>query len=375
MNTKKFWIILTTGIIIRIFLTFTTFHPDIQALNAGGQLIANGTILNLYEYSSDKVIFNYPPVIYWFLGFFNLLFGDNLGFLKLSYLPFDIALGLLLIKMVDPKKSILAFSMWIFNPVSLYATYIMGQFDIIPTFFSIFSIFLALKNKLSWAALSLGFGVAFKLYPIFLLVPLIILGKGLWEKIKLLFLASIPYLVSILPYLPSEGFKSYALLANQSSKSLYANIPVSGGESILIFPVLLILFYLFIWNKGANKFWLWRFYLIPLLLFFMFTHFHPQWLIWMIPLLILDLIFGKFKNILAIFIIFGSWFISLFFFDPSLTIGIFSPLFPTLQNAESIWQILSININYNFSRSMMQTFFVGASAYLIYDNLKDKSKA
>lgn len=375
MNTKKFWIILTTGIIIRIFLTFTTFHPDIQALNAGGQLIANGLILNLYEYSSDKIIFNYPPAIYWFFGFFNFVFGDNLGFLKLSYLPFDIALGLLLMKIVDPKKSVLALSIWIFNPVSLYTTYMMGQFDIIPTFFSMFSIFLALKNKLGWAALSLGFGVAFKLYPIFLLVPLIILGKGLREKIKLLFLASIPYLVSILPYLPSEGFKSYALLANQSSKSLYANIPVSGGESILIFPVLLILFYLFIWNKGANKFWLWRFYLIPLLLFFMFTHFHPQWLIWMMPFLILGLIIGKFKNILAIFIIFGSWFMSLFFFDPSLTIGIFSPLFPALQNTGSIWQILSISVDYNSSRSIIQTVFVGASAYLIYDNLKDKSKA
>ncbi len=375
MNTKKFWIILIIGIILRIFLSFTTFHPDIRALNAGGQLIANDSILNLYEYSSEKVVFNYPPIIYWFLGFFSLVFGDNLGFLKLSYLPFDIALGLLLTKMVDPKKSILVFSIWIFNSVSLYATYMMGQFDIIPTFFSILSVFLALKNKLSWAALALGFGIAFKLYPIFLMVPLIILGKGLLEKTKLLFLAGFPYLVSILPYLSSEGFRSYALFANQSSKSLYANISVSGGESILIFPTLLILFYLFIWSKLNDKLSLWRFYLIPLLLFFIFTHFHPQWLIWVTPFLILDLVYKKFKNSLPIFIIFGSWFLSLFFFDPSLTIGIFSPLFPTLQNAKSIWQILNISIDYNFSRSIIQTVFVGASAYLIYDDLKDKSKA
>ncbi len=186
---NKLWVILIAGIILRIFLSFATFHPDIAALSAGGQFITNGHFLNLYDYSSDALVLNYPPLIYWFFGALNFLFNGNVPFLKLSYLFFDIFTALLLYKLVDPRKATLAFSLWIFNPINLYASYMMGQFDIIPTFFTIISIYLITKNKLGLAALALGGGIAFKLYPIFLLIPLLILAKSFWTKVKLLILA------------------------------------------------------------------------------------------------------------------------------------------------------------------------------------------
>lgn len=368
MKMRNFWLIIIVGILLRIFLAFATFHPDIEALNAGARLISQGSILDLYEYSSEKVIFNYPPLIYWFLGFANFLIGDNLALLKLFYLPFDLALGFLLFKIVDVKKSTLALGIWVFNPVNLYATYMMGQFDIIPTFFSVLSIYFALRNKLNWAALALGFGIAFKLYPLFLVFPLIILGKGIWTKVKLLCLVSLPYVPSVLPYLSSAGFRSHALLANQSSKSLYANIPVSGGESILLFPAFLLFFYLFLWNRTEYSASLWKVYLIPLLLFFIFTHYHPQWLIWVTPFLVLDLINEKFKNLVPIIIVFVSWYLSLFTFDPSLTVGLFAPLFPALANAQSLWTILNLNLDYNFTRSVIQTIFAASAAFIIFRN-------
>lgn len=372
---NKLWSILIAGIILRIFLSFATFHPDIAALSAGGQFITNGHFLNLYDYSSDALVLNYPPLIYWFFGLINFLFGGNIPLLKLSYLFFDIFTAFLLYKLVDPKKATLAFSLWIFNPINLYASYMMGQFDIIPTFFTIVSIYLITKNKLSLAALALGGGIAFKLYPVFLIIPLIILAKNFWTKIKLLILAFLPYVISILPYLSSGSFKTNALFANQSSKSLYATLPVSGGESILLFPASLILFYLFIWSKKLDRLFFWRIYLIPLLLFFIFTHFHPQWLIWIIPFLIIDLVEERFKNLLPALIMFGSWFLSLFFFDSSLTLGIFSPIWPILKNSPSIWALLNLNLDYNFARSILQTIFASAAFYLIFYHLLKKENA
>lgn len=361
---KKLWIVLIVGIILRIFLSLSTFHPDIAALSAGGQFVTSGHILNLYDYSSNALVLNYPPLIYWLFGLFNFLFSGNVSLLKLSYLFFDISIAFLLSKIVDPKKTFLAFSLWIFNPVSLYSTYMMGQFDIIPTFFTILAIYLISKEKLSWAAIALGGGIAFKLYPIFLLIPLILLGKGIWVKIKLLILAGLPYIISILPYFPSAEFRSTALFANQSSKSLYANIPVSGGESILLFPAFLIIFYLYILRR-TDKFPFWKLYLVPLMLFFIFTHYHPQWLIWVTPFLILDLVNEKFRNIIPTLILFGSWIVALFFFDPSLTVGMFAPLFPVLKNTPDIWTLLNLNLDYHFSRSILQTIFAAASIYLI----------
>lgn len=370
---KKIWPVLIAGVLIRIFLSFATFHPDIQALSDSGQYVTAGHILNLYDYSSKDLILNYPPAIYWFFGLINFLFHGNIPLLKLSYLFFDISLGVMLLKIVDPKKAVLAFSLWIFNPVNLYATYMMGQFDIIPTFFSVVSLYAVFKNKLSWAALALGGGIAFKLYPIFLIIPLIVLVQGYKTKIRLLILAILPYLISILPYIFSHTFRANALFANQSSKSLFAVLPVSGGEAILLFPLCMIVFYLFIWQRRLNWLSLWKIYLIPMLLFFIFTHYHPQWLIWITPFFILDLIFHGFKNLLPILLILGSWFISLFFFDSSLTVGLFSPVLVVLKTTPDIWTLLKINIDYNFSRSFLQTIFTGSAIYLIYQHFPGKA--
>lgn len=404
----KIWIFLILGIMIRVFLSATTFHPDSTAFNLGGKLIASGNILNLYDFipnlPKDDPIKNiseliYPPLIYIYHGIFNFLFNDilkmpfvnqflkdspqnygNIQFnlylliLKLPYLFFDLAIGFLLLKLFPSvKQSTLAFGLWMFNPVSLYATYMMGQFDIIPTFFTLLSLILVMKNRLGWAALALGGGIAFKIFPIFLVIPLVILGKNSAERIKLIILSILPYILSILPYIHSSNFRSSALLVSQSSKSLYANIPVSGGEAIILFPAALIFIYLLVW-KNKNKMSEWKVYLCVLLLFFIFTHFHPQWFIWVTPFLIMSLVAEQFKNILPVVLILTSWIGSLFFFDPSLTIGIFSPLIPSLYHLPPIWNLLHLSPDYNFSRSILQTIFVGASFYLIYEYLTKETK-
>ncbi len=368
---KNLWIILTVGILIRIFLSVSTFHPDMLAFKLGGEVIASGKILNLYDYSDkDIAILNYPPPAYWFHGIVKILAGKFLGvglLVKIPYLVFDLLIGFMLFKLFTQRKqALLAFMLWIFNPVSIYATYMMGQFDIIPTFFTVLSIYFVVKERLMLASLALGVGIAFKLYPLILLIPLIILGKTYFDKFKLVILAILPYILSIAPYFTSASFRSQALVANQADKSLYATIPVSGGEAILLFPAFLIFFYLFLWFKNIDKSSLWKFYLVPLLLFFIFTHYHPQWLIWVTPFLILDLVIEKFKNLLPTLLILISWVASLFFFDPSLTLGMFGP-------SPDIWTLLNINIDYNFSRSLLQTIFAATSLYLIYYHFPKKN--
>lgn len=370
---KDLWIIVIIALIIRIVLSLVTFHSDMEVFDIAGRLVASGNILNVYDFTSKSVVFNYPPLIYLFHGLFAFVFSIlglsniniNLFLLKLPYLIFDLLIVFILLKIFDSRKqSLIAIALWLFNPVNLYATYMMGQFDIIPTFSIILSGYFVVKNKLNWAAIALGIGIAFKLSPIFLVVPLIIFGKNFWQRIKLFILALMPYLLSIIPFLPSSSFRSTALFANQNSKSLYANIPVSGGESIILFPVFLLLFYLIIWNT-KKKLSIWSLYSIPLLLFFIFTHFHPQWLIWLTPFLILDLVRNGIKNIIPILLVILTWFASLFFFDPSLTVGIFSPITPALKSAPSIWELLHINMDYNSARSLIQTVFVAAGLYFI----------
>ena len=412
MFNKTLILILAIGIIIRLFLSAITFHPDITAFDLGGQLVAKGNVLNLYDYisklpSTSPLLKNYPPdfliyppAIYLYQGLFAAMFNNffdpgflmsvlvevpktfntwtlswHLVFLKLPYLLFDIPIAFLLAKLFESKREkILAFTFWIFNPVNLYATYMMGQFDIIPTFFVILSLYFLRRSQMKekniiFALIALGVGAAFKIYPLFLIIPLAFIGRTFWDKIKYLLIGVLPYFLFILPFIFSHGFRSSALVAGQTLKSFYAQIPISGGESIILFPFILIFFYLYIYlnNKLLNNFEnVWKIDFIILILFFIFTHYHPQWFLWLTPFLIIALIKSNNKIVLPFVLSLISFFGLLFFFDSSLTIGIFSPIISSLYQSPTAWEIFRINIDTSFARSILQTLFVSCGAIFIY---------
>lgn len=399
--SKNILIILILGILLRIILAFSTFHPDLKAFQLGGGVFSKGHILDLYDYTNPQVaVLNYPPLTYFFHGVFNFIFSNVLGLtiindylfeqplvfdllfnlhlvlLKFPYLIFDIILAFLIAKLFDTEKDkFLAFTLWIFNPVNLYTTYMMGQYDIIPTFFVVASLVLVKKGKLNLAALILGLGIAFKIFPLLLLAPLALLGKSWWDKFKLGFFGLLSYFLTILPYLPSSSYRTNALAAEQLSKSFYVNIPVSGGESILLFPMVIIIFYFIYIYRGDVSTNLWKHYLSILLIFLTLTHYHPQWFLWVSPLLIIELVKSQFKNLVPLFILLLSFIASLFFFDPSLTLGMFGPINSNLYETQSVWQMLGLNPDYNFSRSIVQTIFAAAAIFLVnryFPKLKDE---
>lgn len=404
---NKLTIILIIGIFFRLLAAFSGYHPDIGYLDFSGQVLRQGHFLDLYDYlyslddsdpilkSFPKFAFNYPPLVYFivggamtiFSGFTDPLFHNDFIFdyssvlgdirlnflllsLKLPYLLFDIPIAFLLMGIFKEKKDrLIAFAFWMFNPVVIYATYLMGQFDIVPTFFVIASIYAltkAGKNKFIIAALLLGIGAAFKIYPLLLLIPLVALRPSWLERVKLVFFGLAPYIISILPFLHSSGFRSTALVANQTTKSFYAQIPVSGGESIILYLALVSFFYFLFLYKSALADVLWQRYLIILLLFFVFTHYHMQWFLWLTPFFIIELVVNRFKHLLLVAVSFISFLGLIFFYEPSLSIGLFSPIWRELYNAPSVWIFLGKNIDYNFSRSLLQSMFAAAAFYFIY---------
>lgn len=408
---KPYWIILTIGIILRLLLAASSFHPDIRALSIEGQIVASGNILNMYDYLASlpddnfllkaypEDLLIYPPGIFLFHGLFSFTFQPlisgglvenflvdypktlgnfqlnlHLLLLKIPYLLVDLPAAFLLSRLFTSRKErLLAFSFWIFNPVTLYATYMMGQFDILPTFFVILALFLVSRSNqsrffsnINWAALALGVGAIFKIYPLYLLIPLAALQNKWSDRIKTVVLGALPYILIILPFLPSKGYRSSALFAGQIFKSFYAQIPISGGESIILFPALIIFFYLIFLFVRTPKYALWQNFFIVVLLFLMLTHYHPQWFLWVTPFLIIDLVKNNFKHLLPALLSFGSFFALLFFFDPSLTVGLFSPIWSNLYYLPGIFELLNIHPDINLSRSILQTILVGSGIYYIY---------
>ncbi len=419
---KNILIVLALGILIRLFLGFSTYHSDVQPFYFAGSLMAEGNVLNFYDYLPNlpltepilKVyptnLFNYPPLVYFSLGPINyllslpfskellhnfifdlpsLLGNVELNFLllalKLPYLVFDLGIGLLLFKFFEEpinkqglpfdNGKFLAFTLWIFNPINLYATYMMGQFDVIPTFLTVLALYLAVKKeKLFLAALFLGLGASFKIFPFLFLIPLALIKEKWVDRIKITAIGGLTYIATILPFINSHGFRATALVAGQTTKSLYANLPISGGESIIIFPFLILFFYLIFFFKKAGTQNLWSRFFIIILLFFIFTHYHPQWFLWLTPFLILDLVKSRLLHWPLVVISFISWLGLVTLFDPGLSVWLFSPINPGLYGQVGVWESLGIRVDLNMARSVLQTLFVSVAAYYIYYYFPKKTK-
>jgi len=243
----------------------------------------------------------------------------------------------------------------------------MGQFDIIPVFFTIASLYFAVKKKrIFLSSFMLGLGISFKIYPLLFLIPLAFTKNKWVDRIKVCVIGVLPYLFCILPFIGSKGFRTTALLAGQTTKSMYAVLPISGGESIIIYMAAVLFIYIaFLYSTNSID-QLWSKYFLLMLLFFIFTHYHPQWFLWITPFLILDLIESKLKSLPLILLSFLSWIGLVIFFDPGLSTQLFAPLIPHLKNLPGIWQILGINININLARSYLQTIFVAVGFYYLY---------
>lgn len=400
---KYFWIILIIAVFIRLIISPVTYHSDIQPFDLAGYVLQKGNILNFYDYlpnlpKNDPVLsvypsnlFNYPPAVYFFLGFCSIIttffmntsfhydflfnFKDTIGnpflfiqltLLKLPYFIFDLLGAYFFSKLFEKdREKTLAFSLWLFNPVNLYATYMIGQFDIIPTFFTVASLYFA-KKKLFISALMLGLGGAFKIYPLFLLIPLMSFTSSWVMRLKIAAIGVSVYIITILPFIFSSGFRQTALLAGQTLKSFYAQIPVSGGESIILFLAAIAFLYLIFLSKKTILGNLWTRYFLILIVFFIFTHFHLQYFLWITPFLLIDIIKRGWVSLPAILLIFISFIGMIFFFDQGLSVGLFAPINPSLYQGVTIWQLLAINPDINFSRSILQTLFSGALLFYMY---------
>jgi len=348
MKNIVFKIVLLVSIALRVILMSNTIHPDFRAVNFAGFLIAQkGEVFSFYDfirklprndyrvnlYGDD--LFIYPPLAYLSHGLANLLLSpfypsnafDTLlvdvgslrqvsnyqGFiflLKLPYLIVDFLCLWFIRKLVSNDKKNFISLIWLFNPVNLYVTYMIGQFDIFICLFLILSL---VYPKLS--GIWIGIAAGFKPFPLFLL-PLL---PG--SKIKNLFLGIVTYGIIIAPYLPSQGFRQYALVASLSDKIQYAKVMVSGSQYLSIFFVALIFIYALHATKEkifSNTIWL----ALPFLLFYSVTHFHPQWFIWASPFF--ALVWVKFVQarlyILGLLLFYAVIVLS---FDTSLHLGLF----------------------------------------------------
>jgi hypothetical protein len=397
------WLIL--GVAIRLILMPITFHPDILGHSYAGYIFAYLGKMNFYDFIAKlppthpliknynyTELFIYPPVAYYTLGIFRLLvkpFADpnyipwvwshlssfysnkelylHLFLFKLPYIFFDIAAAFLLSGLFEKenqKKA--AFILWMFNPVTIYATFMMGQFDILPTFFTILALYLMRRQRYSWAMISLGIGASYKMYPLFFVIPAAFFaGRTFWEKLKYIILGFAPYILSIIPFIPSAAFRQMVLFNPKDQKMLYMIFKLTGAEGIYPFVGGLMLIFLASYFDTKKRD-IAYYFLAILLLLYLVTSYHPQWFLWVTPFMIYELVKSKFRYWTIAATLFVCWLVITLLFESSLSYGLFSPIAPLLANAPSLSDILAKYTDVFQLKSLIRSVFAGASIYYIY---------
>ncbi len=308
-------LVFITALLIRIVLSGTTFHVDLSALVLASHYINRGQVLTFYDQVrllpqgdgikqiyTDK-IFNYQPLSYLVPSLFYLplksflepisqsLVRDSRNLLspsrplepvlliyKLPFLVFDLLTAIFITRLVkeEPKKKLLQL-LWLFNPVAIFVTSVMAQTDMMVVFFLLFS----KAAKIFF----LGFGI---------------------------------YFLGILPYLSSVSFRTYALFAEQTGKSTFAGITIASGTSIPWFFIAYATVIVLLLRRRLSVL---DGFGMALASSIIFSHFHPQWFIWLTPWLMLKTTSAKLLPLYfgALF----SWFLILLSFDFSLHLASF----------------------------------------------------
>jgi hypothetical protein len=294
-----------------------------------------------FPYSSIPVS-NLPQILDFYPSYSIQSIPDVLfNFLvKVPFLLSDILITILLYKIVLDYKKDKAFAssaalLWFLNPFVIFISSTWGMWDTMPALFSLASFYFLSKKRIAISAICLSLGVASKLYPLLILVPLLIYAQkpeGL-KKLQISRYFIIFCLTSLILIIPSIGASSdlisifvyptqnqaAAIVGNPVNQPLgaglsywsllllnrFTNLSINVGLvnllslfSISAMALLLLFVY---WKTSRGLFLSSPYGLISTLLlaltaiFLSYRFVFEQWFIWAIPFFVILCINGTIK--------------------------------------------------------------------------------
>lgn len=411
LNRWWFWPIFI-GLVVRLVLMPITYHPDLLGHSSVAFFLAQEGVANPYDHLANlpaehplvknfgvSDIFIYPPLTYFTLGTFRLLVkpftnpdfipevwqdpgelldrGDlfwHLFIFKLPYVFFDVGSAFLLAGLFNViKQKTLVVWLWMLNPLAIYATFMLGQLDLLPTFFVVLALYMAKRSQANLALLSLGIGASFKMFPILFVIPLACyLTKSLGGRLKLVFLGVLPFILTVGPFLATPAFREMVLFSPKSQKMLFMVWKMTSAEGI--YPFVLFLAFIYLASFYLSKINIYKVFLGILILIFSVTHYHPQWFLWLTPLLVIEMVNSQFKYWFIHLTLFTTWLVLTLFFEPSLSIGLFAPLSKNMAEAVGFAKTLSPYTDIFQLTSLVRTVFAAFGAFLVYHAFSVKSQ-
>lgn len=307
----------TTAFILAFFFMS---HPDLwETANHSYvflESVFSGKFMDFYEFCAAHNntyyyinVANYNIMIYILFGLwelpvyiFNHIFNLPLNetfiiyWAKIVSVGFYIGCGYMVKKLctelgLKESSAKMAAMFFMFNPIAFYSPMAMGQYDTLCLFFTLWALCYYVKKDMLRFSLMIGVGIVFKFFPLLILIPLILLS----EK-KILNIAKYG-LLSLWLYIPTTllfwGRTGNAAAFTKAMMERMFSITVDTGMRQVPLYVLiyaLIVFAAFLYTPAKEKTRQYLAVYIPMVVFsllFNYIYWHPQWLILMIPFMVI----------------------------------------------------------------------------------------
>ena len=300
---------------------------------------------------------------------------------KILYLVFDVACMFLILRLSfdgEPDNKLKVFKFWMFNPFVIFILYVFARHDIIGILATLVALLLAKKNRKYWAIIVLAFGIALRFFPIMIL-PLFIFYLARTKKdYIILSLVGVSGLaaVELFSYFYFGRSVIFSLLNTQHfDYILSSKLELVIHDRIFIFVAVYIIIILsFLHIKRKNFDILLNYGAIIYLAYVSLCYFHPQYMLWIVPFLII--IFVRRKSLLYYhWIQFALLLVILIYWGDLVTKFVFAPIdhkfFVYLTGPIPI-----INRFYSPAKfvNIFRSIFTGVSLWMIYLIYKDNKK-
>lgn len=247
------------------------------------------------------------------------------------------------------KKSRLCKFAFLVFPIGVFSQFIFSQYDIFTVFFMILGLYFYLKEDMWKFAAMFGFATTFKYHALlYYLVLLLLKEKKIRNLLKYTVVMVLPVLIEVLPNINSIHFKKNVLGFGALK---FVQKPFGIGMFSGINLVAAISAFILVWAyqrrvRDKEELFSWGMFFATAVSFavFGFSSWNPQWLLIMVPFLILNIFINENGNLLVM--ITNIFVLALYIFSSQnmvgedvLNCGILKYILPSQEFAVRMWDV------------------------------------
>ena len=298
---------------------FFMSHPDLwETANHSYvflESVFSGNFMNFYEFCAAHNntyyyinVANYNIMIYILFGLwelpvfiFNQIFSLPMNeqfiiyWAKIVCVAFYIGCGYMVKRLcralgISENKAAMAAMFFLFNPIAFYSPMAMGQYDTLCLFFTLWALCYYVENDMTKFSFVIGLGIVFKFFPLLILVPLVLLKeKKILNILKYGAMSMWLYIPTTALFLGRTG-NAAAFTKAMIERMFMVTADIGMGRpSVFMICYALIVFAAFLWSPKGNHAANYTAIYMSMAVFgllYVFIHWHPQWLVLMIPFVV-----------------------------------------------------------------------------------------